>query len=522
MRVGAATDYFKTLITKLGYSFKDFQDLADLNKLNQDFTDLLEVFNQTGEILPRLREIYKAWGGDMAVLDEAAKLPGLRQTVQDITDFSDALNAILPVTTGLYDVLNGTWNEDTWGKLLAEGFDPSKLIKITDLTKYVTGWDQATSEFLDSVNERVKDRASENRGVLASALWKYGGEEGRKYLTDLAAKDWVGQPALPKLDKGGLIAQGLLQYGGAAGAEALRLYFDEGINTITPDLLKKTGGIIDAAFKAERDTVLKYLADVADPLMDMIDDITGRLTTQFDIVSANITAAFELAKSKVIGILDEIYAKMLAVTATPLVVNISTGTGTSTGTGGRGTGTGVLQYYNESGRSYTDEEYAYWRNAAENQWYQGEKGTNIITAYGSTPPWGVNRNPRDIPGAQEGGFISKEGLVRVHENEMVTPAEIIRVAFNQNDVLARSISQLAAELRIMQPYIPELPPASDGGAAVPAPTSEGGTVPAVGTPEVHFHFEGATINNYQDFKQDVAKAWSEVYNNGGFYFLPRK
>jgi hypothetical protein len=52
----------------------------------------------------------------------------------------------------------------------------------------------------------------------------------------------------------------------------------------------------------------------------------------------------------------------------------------------------IINYFNEYGRPYTNEEYGFWYNRDERQWYQGTKSTGQIIPI-ALPPWKEQNAP---------------------------------------------------------------------------------------------------------------------------------
>jgi hypothetical protein len=83
------------------------------------------------------------------------------------------------------------------------------------------------------------------------------------------------------LPKGGVLEQGLWQFGGSQGMTALENY-GKGFNTITPSLLSSTKAAMDAQYKTERQTVLAYLGAVSEGIQGKIDDIGQAIVDDLD------------------------------------------------------------------------------------------------------------------------------------------------------------------------------------------------------------------------------------------------
>lgn len=278
---GEITDSLAASIIKFGGDLQIFQDVADVTGLINGFKALVGHFKETGEILPELRQLTEEYGGSLAALDAAAELPALNQLVGDISTLKDELNELVPVQSALQKLMEGTFDEEG---LRAMGLDPSKLEKIAGLIKGQKNW--------------------------ASAL-----EEFRK---------------TGHLDKGGVIAEALSQYGGAEGKYALERYA-QGVNTISEKLLASTKENMDDSFSAERKAVFAYLDEVTAATSDKIATITSQVEDQFAIVSQNLASVFEGVRIKAIEQIDLIMAALTASTNAMLGLGTAAVDATATG-----------------------------------------------------------------------------------------------------------------------------------------------------------------------------------------------
>jgi hypothetical protein len=198
--------------------------------------DMYQVFWDTGEILPELSDMILKYGGSLSAWQQAADLPGLRANLAGISSLVEGLNSILPEQGIIDRILGGEgFGATGWGDLAAMGLDPSKLVKMADLMTFQKGWEPATAQF-------------EQSGVLP---------------------------------KGGVLEQGLWQFGGSQGMTALENY-GKGFNTITPSLLSSTKAAMDAQYKTERQTVLAYLGTVSEGIQGKIEDIGQAIVDDLD------------------------------------------------------------------------------------------------------------------------------------------------------------------------------------------------------------------------------------------------
>lgn len=271
LETGIITDELAGKIKEFGGDLADFEKLANLSKISNDFQTLVQHFQETGEVLPELRQMFADFGGDLSALDKVAGLPGLMQGLQGINDLISGLQGL---TKGpIQQILSGEWGAETWGGLSGMGLDPSKLTGIADLTKFEHGWDQAVSDFYNKTT-KVWDPAQQ------------------KYLTKQAG-----------LEKGGILEQALWKFGGAGGTTALQNYAS-GFNTITPDLLAATKAAMDASYQSAIKSTLDYLGTAQKETADKIGTMTTAVTGEFDAVGKNISDATAAAAKDVIGELD--------------------------------------------------------------------------------------------------------------------------------------------------------------------------------------------------------------------------
>ncbi len=110
-----------------------------------------------------------------------------------------------------------------------------------------------------------------------------------------------------KLAKGGTLEQALQQYGGTAGQTAVSR-FGEGFNTVTDQLLASTKAAMDAAYRAERTSVLGRLDKIQQETSDKITTLAKAVEDQFTVVGENITEVFDAAKTEVVDVLNRILA----------------------------------------------------------------------------------------------------------------------------------------------------------------------------------------------------------------------
>jgi hypothetical protein len=351
LETGVITDELAAKIRAFGGDLSKFEYLSGLVQINNQFTDLVQHFKDTGEVLPGLRQMFIDFGGDLAALDNTAALPGLMKGLDGINSLIGSLKQLASQFDPIQQILSGVWGPDTWGGLAGMGLDPSKLTGITDLIKYEKGWDQAIQDF-------------QKTGKLA---------------------------------KGGILEQGLWQFGGTAGISALQQY-GKGFNTITPDLLAATKAAMDASYQSTIKNALDYLGKAQQQTTDAIDTMTSAVTAQFDVVGRNIGTAISNAATSVIAELDLILG----------AINKQI-----TDAGDAAT-TNKVAYYNAQGQPYTNENTSYWRSGG--QWYQGATGGKITPI--DIPPWESDvsepgKGGKNIPHAQTGG------LVRVHDEEAI-------------------------------------------------------------------------------------------------------
>ena len=274
LKTGDITDAFAAKITELGGDIAKFTEVSGLVKLNSYFSEMVQHFRDTGEILPDLRDLFQQFGGDLSALDKAADLPGLRFSLGFIQQLSDELTKFLPEQTAIQKLMSGTMDQSVIDALTGAGIAPESLTKITGLLKMETGWDDAVKQFQQS----------------------------------------------GKLLQGGLLEQALQQYGGSAGQTAVTRY-GQGFNTVTDQLLAGTKAAMDAAFRTERTGILDILKKAAGDITKQVGDITKPIEDQFTVVSTNIQTAFQAAAAAAIAELDKILAKIEEIkTATKDIV----------------------------------------------------------------------------------------------------------------------------------------------------------------------------------------------------------
>lgn len=273
LETGIITDELKAKIADFGGDLAAFERFGSLISIKNEFEDLKETFLETGKVLPRLRELFVQFGGDLSAFDDMTQLASLREQLADMTDFVSGLKSLLPDLTPLQEILQGIWKADTWDRLVDMGFDPAKFVKITDLIKFERGWDEAVAEF------------QHNRDL----------NEGDKVV---------------KLRKGDLLTQAIYKYGGEEGRRALDLYFNKGQNTITQELLDKVKAGMDAEYRNERKSLVDYLATKQQATTDKIGVLEKAITDKLDFVEKAINNALLDAKSPVVKTLGDMLSAL--------------------------------------------------------------------------------------------------------------------------------------------------------------------------------------------------------------------
>lgn len=404
-------------ITKYGGDLERFKKISDLTEENNTWVDAVELFKQTGEILPELREEIEKFGGDLSALDDAARLPGLQQKINEIADFRNALNAMLPELTGLQMVMQGEWGEDTVAALTAQGYDPTKFEKMTNLIRMQKGWQDELAQFQKS----------------------------------------------PHLQKGGLIAAALGEFGGEEGLRALDRY-NKGFAAISPELLKNVKKTMDKAFREERSRVLDYLSEIEEKTSTEITQITEKINAQFKLVTDGIAKAFEEARKAALEELDKI------LKAVNDAVNAS---GDVTIPGGGLPGTGVPTDWTEviDGFIELDE----------------TTGTGLKNVLG--------------------------GAVQI-DATLVAQTEIMNAHLQVLQQIQNNTANLqmgGSGVQVIQPPGVEPPPAPEM-ISNPLETAGNGSAVTV-------DLRGAQIYSMDDFRKRVTQAVTSAYQNGGLQVL---
>lgn len=460
LKTGEITDEFRAKIVELGGDPALFEAVAAAGQAANKFEILCQQFRDTGVASDELRSMIKDLGGDLTALDNAAGLPKLMEALGSLNDFQAGLNEILPDLNPLQEILDGIWNKDTWQRLQDMGFDPSKFVTITDLIKYEKGWDAAVDDFYNKT-EKVWD------------------ETKQKYVDK-----WAG------LKKGGLVEQALSKYGGAEGQLALKRYYEQGVNTISPALLDKVKGNIDDTFRTERESLMDYLKTAGEGIQTQIDTLMQGVEDSFATVADKLNKTFMDAKDAVNGNLVLILANLdkQLKQQTDIVALAQTVLNTPTTTP---TTTPELPITEPD---YPGDEYGY----------------------------GGYR----VPGAARGGLISREGLAYLHSGELVMPSTQTAIV-QQVDSLRELIESVAKAAgtghQLPRPPVTVNQNVVQFPGRMPRPrTNEEGTSSITrdedGTGDVHFHFEGAVIT-VNDIEQLIADMWERRYNRGGFKMI---
>lgn len=282
LQTGTITDEFAAKITELGGDLSKFQDLSDLEATNKQFSDLVDHFNKTGEILPALRDIFQKFGGDLSVLDQAAALPGLHSSLDFITSLMGQLQGLATQFDPIQKMLSGTFDQSVIDALTGAGIDPSRLQALTGLIGEEKNWANAVQEF-------------QKTGKLNST-----------------------------------IEVALQQFGGAAGQQALAQYA-QGFNTITSALLASTKTAMDVAYQRQITDALSYLGTLQQSTNQEITNLTQAVDDQLTLVGDNLKTAISDAAQAVVDQIKLMMQALTGMTSTGQPSTPGTPTGVSPG-----------------------------------------------------------------------------------------------------------------------------------------------------------------------------------------------
>lgn len=250
---GVVTGELAARIKELGGSVADFEAVSELTKVSNEWGELVQHWRDTGEILPRLIDLYGQFGGSMSALNDAAQLKGLKDSLGFITSLTSQLQSQLKSPIEL--LMSGSMNADVIAALSGAGLDPGRF---TNLTSIINAKNAFSSANFQPFQE------------LTPSLQKY-----------------------------------LSEYGGQAGKTAVANY-GNGFNTITQGLLDSTAAAIQEKYQAEIKSLLEYLGDSADSTTSAIETLTASVEEQFKTVGDSITTALNAAKEDLITALDGI------------------------------------------------------------------------------------------------------------------------------------------------------------------------------------------------------------------------
>lgn len=278
LNAGEITEDLRKKVTELGGDLAKFEAASKLIQINSEWETLVKHFWDTGEILPRLGELFTQFGGDLASFTaNAAQLETLKESLGGINDLMSGLQGLLD--SPIRDVLSGKWTAATAAGLQALNIDPSKLMGVSNLIGWESGWDKAVQDFFT----------------------------GMKYTWSESMKRYVQVPL--GLVPGGTIEQAIRQYGGQAGLTALDNYA-KGFNTITPALLQSVKTAMDADYQAKIKSALDYLGTLQRTTNDKITALTTKITDQLRVVQNAIVDALNTAKSEVVTELQKMLVEL--------------------------------------------------------------------------------------------------------------------------------------------------------------------------------------------------------------------
>jgi TP901 family phage tail tape measure protein len=276
---GKITEKLRESITEMGMSIKNlgaFEKYSSLMETKTNFEDLISTFRETGEVTEALSKIFADFGGSLDVLNDAAQLKGLKNSLDIVSNLKTGLQNLAPELDPINALLEGKMNANVMTALTGAGLDPAMFTKLTELINL-----RNVAENFEPFMTMTSD--------LKKVLSSYGGTEGTTAITNYA----------------------------------------QGFNTVTEALLTQTVATMNEAFLKEVQTAVEYLGTKEDAISSEITTLTTAMETQFGIISGNITTAIDSAKTALIASIDE----LILIVATRQSTTTDTGTGTGTGIG---------------------------------------------------------------------------------------------------------------------------------------------------------------------------------------------
>lgn len=258
MNAGQVTDELREKIVQFGGDMAAFNKVANLSQLNGYFQELVQHFQQTGEMLPDLVRIAGEYGANVDAMTEAVdKLETLRKTATTVGSLQSSLQSMAQEFDPIRQLLSGQWNSDIETALSGAGLDPDRFSTLSTAIRARSNWDNITSQALSGgiINKDLQD-----------ALAKFGGDEGQL---------------------------------------ALQMY-KQGFNTLTQDLLDKTKEAMDRSYQQSIQDALAYLGNVSDETNQQITELTSTVEDQLQIASDNLEEAVNTAREDVVEALDKI------------------------------------------------------------------------------------------------------------------------------------------------------------------------------------------------------------------------
>ncbi len=258
MNAGKVTDELREKIVQFGGDMAAFDKVANLSQLNGYFNELVQHFQQTGEMLPDLVRIAEQYGANVdAMTDAVDKLETLRKTATTVGSLQSSLESMSQEFDPIRQLLSGQWNSDIETALSGAGLDPNRFSTLSTAIRARSNWDNITNQALQGgiINKDLQD-----------ALAKFGGDEGQL---------------------------------------ALQMY-KQGFNTLTQDLLDKTKAAMDRSYQESIQDALDYLGNVGDETNQQITELTSTVEDQLQIASDNLEEAVNTAREDVVEALDKI------------------------------------------------------------------------------------------------------------------------------------------------------------------------------------------------------------------------
>jgi hypothetical protein len=277
LNAGKMTDALRNEIQRFGGDMAAFDRSANLSQLNGYFSEMVQHFKDTKEILPDLSRIAGEYGANLQVMgDAAARLGELTQKANFLSGMSGGLANIRQQFDPTQLFMGGDFGSRVQTALMKAGLPLDQFSKLSGLIGANQNWDQMAQQATSggTVSQQLLDMLSQ-----------YGGQRGQ-----------------------GAVAQ-----------------YGQGVNTISADLLGQTRINMQEALDQALGDNIDYLGGIEKETNDQISALTDTVEEQLQTAGDNLQSAVDGAKEALLDVLDRILIAIYESGATTGATNAGSG-----------------------------------------------------------------------------------------------------------------------------------------------------------------------------------------------------